>query len=195
MLAASQLGFKGEILVEQVAHKGGEHVVEDVDHDMCQETMEDTGNREEAGLTNAHGRAEDANADQGDKGGDNLQMERVNQLSGEERDEHQGTSGRGKANPQVVYGSTEQELLGSEAQMGAQDGQLEDGSDIEREEERPDSRATSTPLAATQTPVVTGVGPGCLAKWWRQGGSSQTHEEEAGDDRQAERRRRCGRCW
>ena len=30
MLAASQLGFKAEILVEQVAHKEREHVVEDV---------------------------------------------------------------------------------------------------------------------------------------------------------------------
>ena len=154
MLAASQLGFKGEILVEQVAHKGGEHVVEDVDHDVCQETMEDTGNREEAGLTNAHGRGEDANADQGDKGGDNLQMKRVNQVSGEEREEHQGTSGQGKANPQVAYGSTEQDLLGSEAQVSAQDGQLEDGSDMGREEESSNSRATSTPLAATQAPVV-----------------------------------------
>ena len=72
ILAASQLGFKGEILVEQVAHKGGEHVVEDVDHDVCQENREDMGNREETELTNAHGRGEDANADQGDKGGDNL---------------------------------------------------------------------------------------------------------------------------
>jgi len=154
MLAASQLGFKAEILVEQVAHKEREHVVEDVDHVVCPENNEDTGNREEAELTNFHGRGEDANADQGDKGGDNLQMERVNQLSGEEREEHQGTSGQGKANPQVVCRSTEQELLGSEAQIGAQDGQLEDGCDIEREEERPDSRATSTPLAAAQAPVV-----------------------------------------
>ena len=40
MLAASQLGFKGEILVEQVAHKEGEHIVEDVD----QENREDMGN-------------------------------------------------------------------------------------------------------------------------------------------------------
>ena len=112
------------------------------------------GNREEAGLTNAHSRGEDANADQGDKGCDNLQMERMNQILGEEREEHQETSGQGKANPQVVNGSTEQELLGSEAQVSAQDGRLGDGSDMEREEERPNSRATSTPLAATQTPVV-----------------------------------------
>ena len=54
------------------------------------------GNREEAGLTNVHSRCEDANADQGDKGCDNLQMERVNQISGEEREEHQGTSGQGR---------------------------------------------------------------------------------------------------
>ena len=114
-----------------------------------------------------------------------MQMERVNQISDEEREEHQGISGQGEANPQVC-GSTEQDLQGSEAQVSAQDGQFEDGSDMEREEERPNSRATSTPLAATQTPVVTGVGPGCLAKWWRQGGSSQTQEEkEAGDDRRA----------
>merc|ERR1719282_1821954 len=112
------------------------------------------GNRKEAGLTNAHSRGEDANADQGDKGCDNLQMERMNQILGEEREEHQETSGQGKANPQVVNGSTEQELLGSEAQVSAQDGRLEDGSDIGRGEERPNSRATSTPLAATQTPVV-----------------------------------------
>merc|ERR1719204_2846422 len=112
------------------------------------------GNREEAGLTNAHSRGEDANADQGDKGCDNLQMERMNQILGEEREEHQGTSGQGKASPQVVNGSTEQELLGSEAQVSAQDGRLEDGSDMGREEERPNSRATSTPLAATHTPVV-----------------------------------------
>merc|ERR1719187_1579657 len=112
------------------------------------------GNREEAGLTNAHSRGEDANADQGDKGCDNLQMERMNQILGEEREEHQGTSGQGKAIPQVVNESTEQELLGSEAQVSAQDGRLRDGSDMEREEERPNSRATSTPLAATQTPVV-----------------------------------------
>ena len=82
------------------------------------------GNREEAGLTNAHSRGEDANADQGNKGCDHLQMERVNQISGEEREEHQGTSGQGKANHQVVNGSTEQELLGSEAQVSAQDGRL-----------------------------------------------------------------------
>ena len=80
------------------------------------------GNREEAGLTNAHSRGEDANADQGDKGCDNLQMERMNQILGEEREEHQETSGQGEANPQVVNGSTEQELLGSEAQVSAQDG-------------------------------------------------------------------------
>ena len=101
------------------------------------------GNREEAGLTNAHSRGEDANADQGDKGCDNLQMERMNQILGEEREEHQETSGQGKANPQVVNGSTEQELLGSEAQVSAQDGRLEDGSDMGREEVRPNSRATS----------------------------------------------------
>ena len=112
------------------------------------------GNREEAGLTNAHSRGEDANADQGDKGCDNLQMERMNQILGEEREEHQETSGQGKANPQVVNGSTEQELLGSEAQVSAQDGRLEDGSDMGREEERPNPRATSTPLKATQAPVV-----------------------------------------
>merc|ERR1719204_1052056 len=112
------------------------------------------GNREEAGLTNAHSRGEDANADQGDKGCDNLQMERMNQILGEEREEHQGTSGQGKASPQVVNGSTEQELLGSEAQVSAQDGRLEDGSDMGREEERLNSRATSTPLVATQVPVV-----------------------------------------
>merc|ERR1719204_1533149 len=112
------------------------------------------GNREEAGLTNAHSRGEDANADQGDKGCDNLQMERMNQILGEEREEHQGTSGQGKASPQVVNGSTEQELLGSEAQVSAQDGRLEDGSDMGREEERLNSRATSTPLVATQAPVV-----------------------------------------
>merc|ERR1719206_1546375 len=76
------------------------------------------GNREEAGLTNAHSRGEDANADQGDKGCDNLQMERLNQISDEERE----------ANPQLC-GSTEQELPGSEAQVSAQDGQFEDGSD------------------------------------------------------------------
>ena len=113
------------------------------------------GNREEAGLTNDHGRGEDAiaNADQGDRGGNNLQMEVVHQISGEEREEHQETSGQGKANPQV-YGSTEQELLGSEAQISAQDGQLEDGSDMGSEEERPNPRATSTPLAAAQAPVV-----------------------------------------
>merc|ERR1719394_340066 len=112
------------------------------------------GNREEAGLTNAHSRGEDANADQGDKGCENLQMERMNQILGEEREEHQETSGQGKANPQVVNGSTEQELLGSEAQVSAQDGRLEDGSDMGREEERPNPRATSTPLKATQAPVV-----------------------------------------
>merc|ERR1719204_753355 len=112
------------------------------------------GNREEAGLTNAHSRGEDANADQGDKGCDNLQMERMNQILGEEREEHQETSGQGKANPQVVNGSTEQELIGSEAQVSAQDGRLEDGSDMGREEERLNSRATSTPLEATQAPVV-----------------------------------------
>ena len=104
-------------------------------------------------MTIAHGRGEDANADQGDKGCDNMQMERVNQISDEEREEHQGISGQGEANPQVC-GSTEQDLQGSEAQVSAQDGQFEDGSDMEREEERPNSRATSTPLAATQTPVV-----------------------------------------
>jgi len=112
------------------------------------------GIREEAGLTNAHSRGEDANADQGDRGGNNLQMEIVNQISGEEREEHPETSGQGEANPQVVYGSTEKGLLVSEAQFGAQDGRLEDGSDMGREEERPNSRATSTPLAATQAPVV-----------------------------------------
>ena len=42
----------------------------------------------------------------------------------------------------------------SEAQVSAQDGRLEDGSDMGREEVRPNSRAISTPLAATQTPVV-----------------------------------------
>ena len=154
MLAASQLGFKGEILVEQVAHKKGGHVVEDVDHDVCQVNREDTGNSEEAGLTNAYGRGEDANVDQGDKGDDILQMEKANQVSGKERGEHQRSSGQGKANTQVVNGSTEQELLGSEAQISAQDGQLEDGSDMGSEEERPNPRATSTPLAAAQAPVV-----------------------------------------
>ena len=126
-----------------MAHKK-QHVVEDVDHDV---------NWEDTRLTIAHGRSEDANADQGDKGCDNMQMERVNQISDEEREEHQGISGQGEANPQVC-GSTEQDLQGSEAQVSAHDGQFEDGSDMEREEERPNSRATSTPLAATQTPVV-----------------------------------------
>ena len=116
----------------------------DVDHDV---------NWEDTGLTNAHGRGEDASADQGDKGCDYLQMERVNQISEVEREERQGISGQGEANPQLC-GSTEQELQGSEAQVSAQGGQFEDGSDMGREEERPNPRATSTPLKATQAPVV-----------------------------------------
>ena len=46
MVAASQLGFKGNILVE--------HFVEDVDHDVCHENGEGMANREDAGLTNTH---------------------------------------------------------------------------------------------------------------------------------------------
>merc|ERR1719474_1614242 len=54
----------------------------------------------------------------------------------------------------MVGSRMEQELLGSEAQISAQDGRLEDGNDMGREEESSNSRATSTPLAATQAPVV-----------------------------------------
>ena len=45
MVAASQLGFKGNILVE--------HFVEDVDPDV-HENGEGMANREDAGLTNTH---------------------------------------------------------------------------------------------------------------------------------------------
>merc|ERR1719474_2017164 len=54
----------------------------------------------------------------------------------------------------MVGSRMEQELLGSEAQISAQDGRLEDGNDIGREEESSNSRATSTPLAAAQAPGV-----------------------------------------
>ena len=60
MVAASQLGFKGNILVE--------HFVEDVDHDVCHENGEGMANREDAGLTNTHDWSGDASTNQGIKG-------------------------------------------------------------------------------------------------------------------------------